>query len=248
MKLYGLIGKSLDHSFSHSYFKEKFEKEGIDNAYYNLYPLQNIDEFNQLVSEFSDLSGLNVTIPYKTEIIPFLDYLDDAAKEIGAVNTIKFKSENGKLQLFGYNTDYLGFWESLKPFLKEHHKKALILGTGGSSKAVSYALKQANISHLFVSRNANQKDLISYNQLNEQLLQEYTIIINTSPLGMFPKIDEYPNIPYEFLSPKHILFDLIYNPNQTIFLKKGQEQGADIKSGLEMLKIQANYSWKIWNT
>ncbi|MBI9053104.1 MAG: shikimate dehydrogenase [Bacteroidales bacterium] len=248
MKLYGLIGKSLTHSFSLSYFKEKFIKEGIEDAYYNLYPLQTIDEFNQLITDSSELSGLNVTIPYKTEVIPFLDYLDNAAKEIGAVNTIKFNRENSKLKLYGYNTDCLGFWESLKPILNENHKKALILGTGGSSKAVSYSLRKANIQCLFASRNPIQENSISYDQINEQILQDYTIIINTSPLGMFPETDKYPNIPYKLVSSKHILYDLIYNPNQTVFLKKGQEQGAVIKNGLEMLKIQANYSWKIWNT
>jgi shikimate dehydrogenase len=247
MKLYGLVGKSLVHSFSQKYFNEKFEKERIKNTYYHLYPLNSIDEFNQLITDYSEVSGLNVTIPYKTSIIPFLDYIDDAAKEIGAVNTIKFYRENSKLKLHGYNTDYLGFWESIQPLLKKYHKKALILGTGGSSKAVSYALKQANIDHLFVSRNPAHENTISYQSLNNDILDQYQIIINTTPLGMFPEVEQFPDIPYQFLSPKHILYDLIYNPEHTQFLKFGKEQGSILKNGLEMLKIQADYSWKIWN-
>lgn len=247
MRLYGLIGKSLVHSFSQKYFNEKFEKEKIENTYYHLYPLNNIDEFNQLITDYSEVSGLNITIPYKTSVIPFLDYIDDAAKEIGAVNTIRFDRENSRLKLHGYNTDYLGFWESIEPLLKNYHKKALILGTGGSSKAVSYALKQANIDHLFVSRNPEYENTISYQSLNKGILDQYQIIINTTPLGMYPNVEQFPDIPYQFLSPKHILSDLIYNPEHTQFLKFGKVQGSLIKNGLEMLKIQADYSWKIWN-
>lgn len=247
MKLYGLIGKSLVHSFSQKYFNEKFEKEKIENTYYHLYPLNNIDEFNQLITDYSEVSGLNVTIPYKTSVIPFLDYIDDAAKEIGAVNTIRFDRENSRLKLHGYNTDYLGFWESIEPLLKNYPKKALILGTGGSSKAVSYALKQANIDHLFVSRNPEYENTISYQSLNKGILDQYQIIINTTPLGMYPNVEQFPDIPYQFLSPKHILYDLIYNPEHTQFLKFGKAQGSILKNGLEMLKIQADYSWKIWN-
>ena len=247
MRFFGLIGEKLSHSFSHSYFKEKFEKEGINNAYYNLYPLKSIDEFNQIINDFTELSGLNVTIPYKQSVIPFLDKLDNAANAIGAVNTIKFERDKSKLKLLGYNTDYLGFWESIKPLLKDNHKKALILGTGGSAKAVSYAFKIANIKYLFVSRNPSQEGVISYNDLNEQLLKEYTIIINTTPLGMYPNTDKYPDIPYDLISSDHILFDLIYNPVQTEFLRHGQMKDAVVKNGLEMLKIQADYSWNIWN-
>ena len=247
MRFFGLIGKELGHSFSHSYFKEKFEKEGIKNTYYNLYTLKSIDEFNQIINDFSELSGLNVTIPYKQSVIPFLDKLDNAAHAIGAVNTIKFERDNSKLKLLGFNTDYLGFWDSFKPLLKDNHKKALILGTGGSAKAVSYAFKIANIKYLFVSRNPAQDVTISYTDLNEQILKEYTIIINTTPLGMYPNTDKYPDIPYDLISSDHILYDLIYNPEQTKFLKHGQMKGAVIKNGLEMLKIQADYSWNIWN-
>ena len=247
MKLFGLIGKTLGHSFSQSYFKEKFEKEGISGAYYNLYPLETIDEFNQLITDFSELSGLNVTIPYKSEVIPFLSYIDDSAKEIGAINTIKFERVKSKLNLLGYNTDYIGFWESLKPLLQIHHNKALVLGTGGSSKAVAYALRKANIEVLFVSRNANEKYQITYQDITREHIEKYKIIINTTPLGMFPNSDQCPDIPYDYLSSKHILFDLIYNPDQTKFLKLGQEQGVITKNGLDMLKIQADHSWNIWN-
>jgi len=247
MKLYGLIGKSLVHSFSQKYFNEKFERENIKNTFYHLYPLNTIEEFNQLITDFSEVSGLNVTIPYKTAVIPFLDYIDSAAQEIGAVNTIRFEWENSKLKLHGYNTDYLGFWESIKPFLKDYHKKALILGTGGSSKAVSYALKNAKIKHLFVSRNPENQNTISYQSLNGDILEQYQIIINTTPLGMYPDVERFPDIPYQFLSSKHILYDLIYNPEQTQFLKFGKKQGSILKNGLEMLKIQADYSWELWN-
>lgn len=247
MKLYGLIGEKLSHSFSYAYFKEKFKKEGIINTYYNLYPLKSINEFCQMTNDSTELSGLNVTIPYKQSIIPFIDKLDDAAKAIGAVNTIKFVRDNSKLKLLGYNTDYLGFWDSFKPLLKKHHKKALILGTGGSAKAVSYALKIANINYLFVSRKKNGQKIISYNDLNEKLIKEHTIIINTTPLGMYPKISNYPDIPYNLISPEHIIYDLIYNPIKTEFLKFGESRGAIVKNGLEMLKNQADYSWNIWN-
>lgn len=246
MKLYGLIGKSLIHSFSPKYFKEKFEKEGIKDSFYNLYPLKTIDEFNLLIKDFTDLSGLSVTIPYKSEVIPFLDKLDSAAKEMGAVNTIKFIIEGVKLKLHGYNTDYLGFWDSIKPLLTNQHKKALILGTGGSSKAVSYAFKQAGIDYKFVSRNAND-NILSYSDLTKDIIKQYKVIVNTTPLGMFPDVDDYPNIPYDALTSDHILFDLIYNPELTMFLKKGMEQGAIVKNGLEMLQLQADYAWKIWN-
>lgn len=247
MRLYGLIGKSLAHSFSPKYFKEKFEKEGITGAYYNLYPLENIDEFNQLISDFSDLSGLNVTIPYKSEVIPFLDKLDLSAQEIGAVNTIKFSVEAGKLKLYGYNTDYLGFWDSIKSLLSVHHQKALILGTGGSSKAVAYAFKQAGIDFKFVSRNTIDNNILSYTDLNKDIFNQYKVIVNTTPLGMFPNLDDCPNIPYKALTSDHILFDLIYNPELTLFLKNGIRYGAQVKNGLEMLQLQAEYAWEIWN-
>jgi len=216
MRFFGLIGKPLEHSFSPVFFKEKFEKEGINDCFYNLYPLRNIDEFNQLISDFSELSGLNITIPYKQEIIPFLDEIDENAKEIGAINTIKFDWVNSKLKLTGYNTDYLGFIHSIKPLIKEQHKSALVLGTGGSSKAIAYALKKLNINYVKVSRNP-LKEVMSYDSLSEEIVNQYKIIINTTPIGMFPNNSKSPNIPYNGITKDHLLFDLIYNPNQTEF-------------------------------
>ena len=247
MRIYGLIGKSLTHSFSPKYFKEKFEKEGIKDTFYQLYPLETIDEFNYLISDYTEISGLNVTIPYKQSILHFLDYIEPAAKQIGAVNTIKFEWENNRLKLSGYNTDYLGFLESIKPMLEGKNKKALILGTGGSSAAVKYALKLLQIEYKLVSRNPEGKNVISYDSLDEKLIKEHQIIINTTPLGMFPDILEYPDIPYNYLTKEHLLYDLIYNPEETQFLKLGREQGAKVQNGLKMLELQANYSWKIWN-
>jgi shikimate dehydrogenase len=246
MRFFGLIGKSLEHSFSPVYFKEKFEREGIQDSYYQLFPLKTIDEFNQLINDFSELTGVNVTIPYKQSIIPFLDEIDSNAKEIGAVNTIKFERINSKLILKGFNTDYLGFMDSLKAHLKDYHKSALILGTGGSSAAVAYALKIMGINYIKVSRTP-VKEVLSYKELTEEIIREYNLIINTTPLGMFPDIETYPPIPYSAISKKHILFDLIYNPIKTVFLKKGQEKGATIINGSEMLIGQAEYAWKIWN-
>lgn len=246
MRFFGLIGKSLEHSFSPVYFKEKFEREGIQDSYYQLFPLKTIDEFNQLINDFSELTGVNVTIPYKKSIIPFLDEIDENAKEINAVNTIKFERINSKLVLKGFNTDYLGFVDSLKPYLKDYHKSALILGTGGGSAAVAYALKKMGINYIKVSRNP-VREVLSYNELTEEIIREYNLIINTTPLGMFPDIETYPQIPYSAISKDHILFDLIYNPTKTVFLKKGQEKGATIINGSEMLISQAEYAWKIWN-
>ncbi len=247
MRFFGLIGKSLEHSFSPVFFKEKFEKEGITDCFYNLYPLKNIDEFNYLIHDFSELSGLNVTIPYKQDIIPFLDAIDTSAKKIGAVNTIKFQWNQNKLELIGYNTDFFGFIDSIKPLLKPLHNKALVLGTGGSSLAVIYGLKKLGINYQQVSRTPKKSDVIDYSSITAELIREHKIIINTTPLGMYPKIDEYPDIPYYAITKEHILFDLIYNPKQTEFLGKGKIQGATIKNGFEMLMIQAEYSWKIWN-
>lgn len=247
MRFFGLIGKSLEHSFSPVFFKEKFEREGIKNCFYNLYPLKNIDEFNYLIHDFSELSGLNVTIPYKQDIISFLDTIDTSAKEIGAVNTIKFQWNHNKLELVGYNTDFLGFTDSIKPLLKPVHNKALVLGTGGSSLAVVYALKKLGINYKQVSRAPQKSGIIDYSSVTPKLIDDNTIIINTTPLGMYPKTDEYPDIPYHAITKEHVLFDLIYNPDQTEFLRKGKLQGATIKNGFEMLMIQAEYSWKIWN-
>lgn len=246
MRFFGLIGKSIEHSFSPQYFKKKFEKEGIEFTFYQLYSLETIDEFNHLIGDFTEFSGLNVTIPYKTSVIPFLDDLDQAAKKIGAVNTIKFEWHNTKLKLKGYNTDYLGFMDSIKPNLSKEHSKALVLGTGGSSLAITYALNLLGIQYQLVSRK-EQNNCITYNDLNSELINEYNLIINTTPVGMYPNTENYPLIPYEYLTPKHFLFDLIYNPAKTQFLKFGKKAGAKIQNGLKMLELQAEHSWKIWN-
>ncbi len=247
MRTFGLIGKKLAHSFSPQYFRQKFSNEKINDAKYQLYPLDNIHEFHLLIKNNPDIAGLNVTIPYKTDIIPLLDSLSHAAKEIGAVNTIKIESSGTGLQLIGHNTDYLGFTESIKPHLKSDHIKALVLGTGGSSKAVQFGLKQLNIDFLMVSRNPQNENQMNYSMLSKEILNEYKIIINTTPLGMFPDVEQKPDIDYSFLTPQHLLYDLIYNPDKTMFLKEGEKNGCQIKNGLEMLQIQAEYSWEIWN-
>lgn len=247
MRYFGLIGKSLEYSFSPSYFKEKFLKEDINDAIYNLYPLKSVAELSQLVDDFIELSGLNVTIPYKESVIPYLDELDNPAKEIGAVNTIKFDRNNSNLKLIGYNTDYLGFMDSLTPILEKKHNKALILGTGGSSKAIAYALKLLKIDYKFVSRKPKENDVLDYESLIGKIIRETPLIINTTPLGMYPNEKLFPSIPYGCLTNNHLLYDVIYNPALTKFLKFGQEKGSIIKNGLEMLQIQAEYSWKIWN-
>lgn len=242
MKKFGLIGFPLGHSFSKKYFTEKFEREEISDCSYELYPLENIEDVRFLFEVEKELCGLNVTIPYKEKIIEYLDGLDSAAQQIGAVNCIHMSS-NGKT---GYNTDWLGFRDALKPLLQKHHTHALILGTGGSSKAVAYALMQLNITHYFVSRNKTEK-FLGFDELEKELLQQHTIIINTSPLGMHPATESYPALPYEYISSKHLCFDLVYNPEETVFLQKAKQQGAVTKSGLEMLQLQAEYAWKIWN-
>ena len=228
---YGLIGKNISYSFSRQYFTEKFKNLKLENSEYVNFDLQAIDEFSKL--DFKRISGFNVTIPYKEQILKFLDTIDDEAKEIGAVNTIKITKND---QLVGYNTDFFGFQESLKPFLKPHHKKALVLGTGGASKAIIFVLKKLNIDYLVVSRNP-VKAQISYQDIIEEVVNEYTLIINCTPLGTHPDIDESPNIPYQFISSQHLLYDLIYNPKKTTFLSNGEKQGAIICNGLKMLEL-----------
>ncbi len=236
----GLIGYPLSHSFSKGYFTEKFKRENISNHVYDTYPIENIELVEDLMNN-GDLSGLNVTIPYKEAVIPFLDDLDNTAKEIGAVNTIKIK--DGKK--IGYNTDCHGFERSFSPLLQPHHKKALVLGTGGASKAVVYALKNSGISYKYVSRTGDQ-DKWSYDQITPEILGEYTVIINTSPLGMYPNVDTFPPIPYEAITERHYLYDLVYNPEVTAFLQKGLDKNATIKNGIDMLYLQAEKAWEIW--
>ena len=243
-KLYGLLGKNISYSFSRGYFTDKFEKLKLKKSKYVNFDLQNIEDFPTIIDENEHLKGINVTIPYKEEIIPFLSKIDKTAKKIGAVNTIKF-TKRGNLK--GYNSDVVGFENSLIPLLKKHHKRALILGTGGASKAIAYALKRNDIKYKFVSRNPEGKKEISYNSLTKEVMEKHTIIINSTPLGTFPDIDKCPNIPYQFITKNHILYDLIYNPAISTFLSKGKEKEAITKNGLQMLELQAEESWRIWN-
>lgn len=243
MKRYGLIGYPLSHSFSEKYFSEKFIREEIEDCSYELFPLENIEDVRLLFEVNKDLAGLNVTIPYKETVIQYLDDLDEVAEKIGAVNCIKID----EIQKIGFNTDHAGFRDSIKNLIKKHHHKALILGTGGSSKAIAFALKEIGLDFKYVSR-AKKENCFIYEDLHKEIIEEYPVIINCTPAGMFPNINDCPKIPYAYLSKHNLLFDLIYNPEKTMFMEKGQQQGAIIKNGLEMLKLQAEYAWKIWNT
>ena len=240
MELYGLIGKSLKHSFSQDYFTKKFEKENINARFVN-FELESIKEFPSILAGNPNLRGLSVTIPYKTEIIPFLDSIDATAKAIGSVNSIRVSG--GKT--VGTNTDATGFAASIKPFLAHGMERALILGTGGASKAVGYALRQIGLEVSFVSRNPTESQL-SYNVLNENAMNAFKLIVNTTPLGMYPDVDSFPDIPYSAIGSGHLLFDLTYNPAETVFLQKGKAAGALAVNGLSMLKIQAETSWNFW--
>ncbi|MEI6347958.1 MAG: shikimate dehydrogenase [Bacteroidota bacterium] len=244
MKLFGLIGYPLSHSFSSSYFANKYKNEGIEDCEYQLFPIKHISEINELIKKNDNLEGFNITIPYKKEIIPYLTSINSVASEVGAVNTVKIIRNNGIIELCGFNTDVIGFENSIKPLLNGRNK-ALILGTGGAALAVQYVLNRLHISSLFVSRNADN-DKIDNNLLSKKILNEYTIIINTTPVGMFPNISDAPEFPYLELNSNHLLYDLIYNPTLTQFLRNGVQQGCSIKNGLEMLQIQAEEAWKIW--
>jgi|TARA_B110000014_G_C20109674_1_gene584323 shikimate dehydrogenase len=239
---FGLIGKNISYSFSQKYFSNKFKKEGLDNYIYLNFDINSISQITNILKKNSSIKGLNVTIPYKESVIPFLDKLSNKAKNIGAVNTIRY-TKKGELK--GYNTDEYGFRNSLLPHLKAHHKKALVLGTGGASKAIAYALEKLHIEYSYVSRNKNTN--YTYNTLTTEIIKEHHIIINCTPLGTFPEIEEYPNIPYDGISNEHLLYDLIYNPKETTFLKKGKKQGAQIINGIKMLELQAEKAWRIWN-
>ena len=242
MKQFGLIGKTLGHSFSKSYFEDKFRKEHIQNASYDNFPLKSVEEFKTLIKKNS-FSGINVTIPYKVSIIPLLDELSEEVQSIGAVNTIQFKDD----KLIGYNTDYIGFHNSIKPFLENTMEQALILGTGGASKAIVYALGKIGIKCLCVSRSPKENQL-NYEELNEFVLKHHLLIVNTTPLGTSPNINECPDIPYQYITENHLLVDLVYNPAETLFLKKGKEKRANILNGKSMLVHQAEEAWKIWNS
>ena len=240
-KRYGLIAKSLLHTFSPKYFADKFEKLGLTDHSYSKYELSEITEFPALLIKQPELCGLNVTIPYKESVIPFLDKLDDTAAAIGAVNTICFK--NG--ELIGFNTDAYGFQRSLAAMLKPHHERALILGTGGASKAVAYTLHKMGVEFRFVSRTPSKGRLV-YADLNDLVVRHFPLIINTTPLGTFPDIDSHPDIPYEHLTERNLLYDLTYNPEVSTFLRKGNEQGSATLNGHRMLVLQAEKSWELW--
>ena len=276
MTTYGLIGYPLGHSFSRKFFTEKFEKEEIDAQYLN-FEIPSIEEFPEIIKNNPELRGLNVTIPYKQQVMQYLDEISEEAKAIGAVNVVRIErpspqpspimgretmrnagnkpdglpikgdmSEGLRGSLIGYNSDVIGFVESIKPLLKPHHKKALILGTGGASKAIRYGLEEKlGMKTLFVSRSARE-GMITYEEVTAEVLKEYEVIVNCSPVGMYPHVDECPALPYEAMNENNLLYDLVYNPLETLFMKKGAEQGATVKNGLEMLHLQAIASWKFW--
>ena len=241
-KKYGLVGKSLSHSFSKSFFEEKFSKEGIKATYLN-FELSQIADFQKLVQNNSDLKGLNVTFPYKTDVIPFLDELSTTAEEIGAVNTIEFKSG----RLIGHNTDAFGFQQSIKPFLRNVHERALILGTGGASKAVVYILRNLGVQVSYLSRNPSNENEFGYEDANELMVDAFKLIVNCTPLGTAPNVEEMPKFPIQFVGKDHLVIDLIYNPEQTKLLRLAKENGADTLNGLSMLQHQALKAWEIWN-
>lgn len=240
---FGLIGKNISYSFSRGYFSNKFKKLHMPDHSYENFDLDDISEFKALLTRKPELVGANVTIPYKETIIPYLTALDATAEAIGAVNTIKIKEHS----LIGYNTDAYGFQKSIEPFIKKHHKKALILGTGGASKAIAFVLKELSIDFVFVSRTGKNNGY-TYGQLDQKIMADHTLIINCSPVGTFPNIADKPEIPYEHINGQHLLFDLIYNPEITAFLGHGARQGATTLNGLGMLELQAEKAWEIWNT
>jgi shikimate dehydrogenase len=246
MRCFGLIGFPLSHSFSKKFFTEKFEREGLTDCRYDIYPIERIGLLKSLISDNPDLSGLNVTIPYKEQVMSLLDETDLEAAKIGAVNTIRISRHDGRSWLKGFNTDVYGFRESITPFIQKRTYSAFILGTGGSSKAVAFVLNDMGMNVKFVSRNPRLETHISYMDL-PKLLKKQAVIVNASPAGMYPLINNCPDIPYDQLTPGHILFDLVYNPPETLFLSKGKARGATIINGLRMLHLQAERSWEIWN-
>lgn len=243
MKLYGLIGYPLGHSFSKQYFTEKFEKEGLKDCRFEAFPIESILEFPGLLRTNPLLRGLSVTIPYKEQVLPYVDHYSDAVKAIGATNSISIK--NGRLT--AYNTDIVGFEKSFVPLLQPQHRAALVLGTGGASKAVQYVLRKLGVDFLVVTRNKTQPNQISYNEIDGAVMTTYTVIINCSPVGMYPAVDAAPELPYSLVTPQHYLYDLVYKPAETLFLQHGKASGATIKNGYDMLLLQAEESWRIWN-
>ena len=244
MTNFGIIGNSLSHSFSKSYFEKKFKELNLDDHFYHKFEIPSIEDFQKIISETKNLKGLNVTIPYKQSIIPFLDELSPEAKEIGAVNCINIIDN----KLIGYNTDVYGFSQSIKPFLDTNHQRALILGTGGASKAVAYALKKVGVEVYFVTSSLVKKteNTFFYSEINELMINAFKLVVNATPVGTFPDIYDYPSIPYQFFTPQHLAYDLIYNPEQTLFLEYAKEKGAITVNGLSMLHLQAEKNWEIW--
>lgn len=245
MDKYGLIGYPLGHSFSISYHNQRFADEGINAKYIN-FEIPSIDDLPEVLSLNPELKGLNVTIPYKEKVMEFLDYVSPEARSIGAVNVIRVEHHGHEIVLKGYNSDVIGFTKSIESMLETHHKKALILGTGGSSKAVDYGLRSLGLETVHVSR-YERPDTIQYDKITPEVVHEYNVIVNCTPLGMYPKTEECPPLPYEALNESNLLYDLIYNPDETLFMRKGAAQGANVKNGLEMLLLQAFASWEFWN-
>lgn len=245
MDKYGLIGFPLGHSFSKNFFNEKFENENIDAEYIN-FEIPNIEELVEILDVNPELRGLNVTIPYKEKVISYLDYISPEARAIGAVNVIRVTHKGNKLVLRGYNSDVIGFTKSIEPLLERFHRKALILGTGGASKAVNYGLKSLGLETVFVSR-YKRPGTIQYEDITPEVIKDYNVIVNCTPVGMYPKVEECPLLPYEAMNNHTLLYDLIYNPDRTLFMQKGAEHGATVKNGLEMLLLQAFASWDFWN-
>lgn len=248
MRCFGLIGFPLSHSFSAKYFADKFESERLTDCIYRNFPLEQIGLLNQLIEEHNDLIGLNVTIPYKEQVISYMQSIEEEAAQIGAVNTIKINRNRDGIHLRGYNTDAYGFQATLEPFVKKHFNRALILGTGGASKAVAYVLKRMGMEVIYVSRIPRIKGHLSYRELTPHVMASCQVIVNASPSGMYPDTNVCPAIPYEYLTPGHVLYDLIYNPVETKFLTLGREKGAVTINGLQMLHLQADKAWEIWNS
>ncbi|MEJ7556846.1 MAG: shikimate dehydrogenase [Pedobacter sp.] len=246
MRKFGLIGYPLSHSFSKKFFTQKFDAEGIENCEYELYPIETVGLLTEVLIDNPELEGLNVTIPYKLDVMQFLDEIDEAARLIGAVNCINISRVGGSLNLKGFNTDAYGFEESLKPLLEPWHKKALILGDGGAGKAVKYVLDKLHIPYTIVTRKPAGHSIV-YKDITEEILLEHKLMINTTPLGMSPNVESAPDLPYHYLTGNHLVYDLVYNPEETVFLKHAKVQDAKIKNGLEMLYLQAERSWYLWN-
>ena len=247
MRKFGIIGYPLGHSFSAAYFNEKFEAEGID-AVYLKFPIPRIEDFTEVIASNPELCGLNVTIPYKEKVIPYLDELDKNTAHIGAVNVIEVQHlPKGKTRLVGHNSDIVGFMNSIEPLLQPHHTKALVLGTGGASKAVFHGLQNLGVEPQLVSRRKKSDEVLTYAELTPEVMDAYKVVVNTTPLGMSPNVDTCADIPYDLLTPQHLVYDVVYNPEQTLFLKKAAAQGAVTKNGLEMLLLQAIAAWEFWN-